>query len=144
MERLETFIKKVIELMGFNDYKVEIKPGEKRGLIFIYENDAIIRENLPSIVEGVNHLLHIVAGKLGEEPVFFDVNNYRAERERLIAELSRAAAKKAVLTKEKITLPAMNSYERRIVHVELSVHPEVTTESEGTGKERCVVVKPIN
>jgi predicted RNA-binding protein Jag len=37
----------------------------------------------------------------------------------------------------------MNSYERRIVHVELAIHPEVTTESMGVGKERYVIVKPI-
>ena len=47
------------------------------------------------------------------------------------------------MTKEKISLPAMNSYERRLVHVELSIHPEVATESAGMGKERCVVIKPI-
>ena len=130
--------------MGFKDYKVEIKPEEKRGVVFIYDGGAAFKEGLPNLVESLNHILHIASGKLGKDPVFFDVNNYKQERERLITELSRAAAKKAILTKEKVTLPAMNSYERRIVHIELSVHPEVTTESEGMGKERCVVVKPIN
>ena len=37
----------------------------------------------------------------------------------------------------------MNAYERRLVHVELAVHPDVRTESEGDGRERCVVIKPI-
>lgn len=129
--------------MGFKDCKVEIKPEEKRGAIFIYDDTAAFKENLPNLVESINHVLHIASGKFGKDPVFFDVNNYKQERERLITELSRAAAKKAVLTKEKIVLPAMNSYERRIVHVELSIHPEVTTESEGMGRERCVVVKPL-
>ena len=37
----------------------------------------------------------------------------------------------------------MNSYERRLVHVELAVHPSVTTESAGEGRERYVIIKPI-
>ena len=130
--------------MGFGDFKVEIKPEERRGLIFIYDNPQLAKENLPSLVESINHIVHMIAKKNNEPPIFFDINNYRQERENLISELARAAAKKASVTKEPITLPAMNSYERRLVHVALAVHPEVTTESVGEGKERYVVVKPIN
>jgi spoIIIJ-associated protein len=61
----------------------------------------------------------------------------------LIGELARAAAKKATATKTEISLPAMNSYERRLVHVELAVRPDVKTESAGEGKERYVIIKPI-
>jgi len=129
--------------MGFNDYRVETKPDQKHGSVFIYDNPVLVKENLPVIVESLNHLLQMMARKENQPPIFFDVNNYRQEREKLIAELARAAARKVTLTKEKISLPAMNSYERRLVHVELAVHPEVTTESVGIGKERCVVVKLI-
>ena len=141
---LESQIKKLIELMGLNDFRVEIKPEERRGLIFIYDNPALVKENLPSLVEGINHLAHMIAKKKNEAPIFFDINNYRQERENLISELARAAAKKAIATKEQVSLPAMNSYERRLVHVALAVHPEVKTESAGEGKERYVIVKPIN
>jgi predicted RNA-binding protein Jag len=37
----------------------------------------------------------------------------------------------------------MNSYERRIVHVELAIHPNVKTESVGEGRERYIVIKPL-
>ena len=143
MENPEQLIKKIIEFMGFNDYRVETKPDQKHGSVFIYDNPVLVKENLPVIVESLNHLLQMMARKENQPPIFFDVNNYRQEREKLIAELARAAARKVTLTKEKISLPAMNSYERRLVHVELAVHPEVTTESVGIGKERCVVVKLI-
>jgi len=129
--------------MGFEDYRVETKPDQKRGAVFIYDNPTLIKENLPVLVESLNHVLQMVARKQNQSPIFFDVNNYRQEREKLIAELARAAAKKVLMTKEKVPLPAMNSYERRLIHVELAVHPEVTTESVGIGKERCVIVKPV-
>ncbi len=129
--------------MGFADFRTEVKPDLKRGSIFIYDNPELVKRNLPAIVEAINHLLQMIAAKNGEPTVFFDVNNYRQERENLIAELARAAAKKVLQTKEKVSLPAMNSYERRLVHVELAVHPSVTTESAGEGRERYVIIKPI-
>ena len=140
----EEFITHTLNLIGFKDYRVEVKTEEKRGLVFIYENQQMLKENLPSIVDAMNHIAQMVAKKRKQEPIFIDVNNYRHDREMIIAELAKAAAKKAAATKQKISLPAMNSYERRIVHTELAIHPDVKTESVGEGKERYVVVMPIS
>jgi predicted RNA-binding protein Jag len=140
----ENFIKTIFDSIGFRDYRLEVKPEEKRAALFIYEDQNLLKENLPYIVDGMNHLLQMVAKKNQIETIFLDINNYRQERETLIAELARAAAKKALATKGEISLPAMNSYERRLVHVELAVHPEVRTESAGAGKERYVIIKPIS
>ena len=143
MENWEPLIKKIIELMGFSDYRVEVKPDQRRSSVYIYDSEPLVKENLPLIVESMNHFLQMVARKNEWPPVVLDVNNYRQERERLITELARAAAKKVSQTRQEVYLPSMNSYERRIVHVELAVHPEVKTESVGEAKERHVVVKPI-
>jgi len=143
MEQPEEVVKKLVELMGFTDFRVEVKPERKRASVFIYNSEALIKENLLMIVDSINHLVRMIAKKHNQPAIFFDINNYRQERENLIAELARAAAKKVLQTKEHIQLPAMNSYERRLVHVELAVHPEVTTESAGLGKDRYVVIKPI-
>lgn len=144
MNNWEPFIKKTIELIGFTDYNLELKIEEKRGAIFIYENQELLKEHLPAMVESMNHLLQMVAKKNQSETIFLDINNYRHDRENLIAELARAAAKKATTTNSEVALPAMNSYERRLVHVELAIHPEVKTESAGEGKERYVIIKPIS
>jgi len=86
-------------------------------------NLMVHRENLPA---------HVV-----------DINYYRRERERLIVELAKAAAKKAMMTKGEVPLPAMNAYERRLVHMEISTHPDLKTESKGEGKERHIVIQII-
>ncbi len=143
MENWEAFITHILDLTGFKDYRVEVKEDEKRGLVFIYESQQMLKENLPAIVDAMNHIAQMVAKKHKQEPIFIDINNYRHDREAIIAELARAAAKKAAATKQNVPLPAMNSYERRIVHTELAIHPDVRTESIGEGKERYVVVMPI-
>ncbi len=140
----ETFAKAMMETAGFNDWSVEVDEEHKHGTIFIHDNPVLIKENLPALVESLNYLVQLVAKKNDQPPIFFDVNNYRRERENLITELARAAARKVLATKQEISLPAMNSYERRIVHVELATHPEVVTESLGIGKERCVVIKLVS
>ncbi len=130
--------------MGFDDYTVDIDAEHHHGKIFIHNDPGLIKENLPVIVESLNHLVQLAARKQNEQSLFLDVNNYRHEREALIAELARATARKALATKQEIPLPAMNSYERRLAHMELAAHPEVTTESVGKGSNRYVVVKPLD
>ncbi len=143
MNEQQQFIKALVEFLGFSDYTLEIDEEHHHGSVFIHETPQLVKDNLPVLVESVNHLLQLVARKQGTQPTFLDVNNYRKERENLIVELARATARKAVATKTEIPLPAMNSYERRLAHMELAAHPEVTTESLGRGKGRYVVVKPI-
>jgi spoIIIJ-associated protein len=139
----EIYIKDIVEKMGFRDYRLEVRDVENHAALFIYENETLVKENLSRIVEAMNHILQMVAKKQDAKAVFLDINNYRLEREKLIADLAKAAAKKVAGTKEEISLPFMNSYERRLVHTALAVHPDVTTESVGSGKERYVIIKPI-
>jgi spoIIIJ-associated protein len=95
------------------------------------------------MISDLEHLFRLLAKRQNHAGFFVDINNYRKERERIIAELAKAAARKAVMTKSEVRLPAMNAYERRLVHIELSIHPDVRTESEGEGQTRCVIIKPI-
>lgn len=143
MGNWESLTKRIIEMMGFKDFRVVFNEEAQKGAAFIYDNPNLVKENLPVIVESVNHLLQLIARKNSQNPVFFDFNNYRQERENLITELAKAAAKKVSSTGEEISLPAMNAYERRLVHLALAIHPDVKTESTGLKKDRHVVIKKI-
>jgi predicted RNA-binding protein Jag len=143
MDNWKEFAEKTIQLMGFGDYKVEVDDEHRHGSIYIYDHQNLVKDNLPSLIDSLNHLIQLVAKKNNTSPIFFDFNNYRRERENLIAELARTAARKVLATKKELSLPAMNSYERRLVHVELATNPSVRTESLGIGKERYVVIYPI-
>ncbi len=142
MEQLRNNIKKTLELIGLSEPSVNFDEETRRVDVFVNEGEWFKRW-LPDMVSDLDHLAKLLARKDGIENVFVDVNNYRKERERLIVELAKAAAKKASSGREDIRLPAMNAYERRLIHIELAVHPDVKTESEGEGRERCVIIKPI-
>ncbi len=134
-------IKKLVDLMAFES--ADVKCDEEARKISIFINDPItpfLKKNLNSYVQNFSLLAHLIAKKQNEQPFFIDLNNYRVERERIIGELAKAAAKKVTATKQAIPLPPMNAYERRLVHTTLAVHPEVKTESMGIGKERHIVI----
>ncbi len=143
MEQLQDKLKKLIELMGFADFSINYESGSNRFLIFINEGD-FFKKLLPNFVTNLDYLVKLIASKTeGLGAVFIDINNYRKERESLILELARAASRKATATKQEVSLPAMNAYERRLIHLELSSHPDVRTESVGEGRERYIIIKPI-
>ena len=141
MDQLQEILTNLIKLMGFEDFSINYDSGRNRFLIFINNLDS--EELIHKLIDGLNHLAKALARKQNQPPVFIDINNYREKRENLILELARATARKVAVTKIEIELPAMNAYERRLIHLELSSRPDVKTESIGEGKERRVVIKPI-
>ena len=141
MEQIKQTIQKLLELGGFSDFSVEADAESRRISIFIH--DADLSSFLPKLIWDFEHVVNLVSKRNGGENFVVDINNYRRERERLIGELAKAAARKVLLNKEQVALPAMNAYERRLIHVELASRPDVKTESAGEGKERHVIVKPL-
>ncbi len=142
MEEIKQTIQKTLELIGFSEVSVDVDAVNKKVIIFINDGEWI-KQWLPSFVSDVERVANLIGKKKNISPIFVDINNYRKERENLIVEIAKAAARKATSSKSEEKLPAMNSYERRLVHTELSTRPDVKSESAGEGKDRCVVVKPI-
>jgi len=139
-------LKKTIELMGFGDFSANYDSENERFSVFVNEGD-YFKKLIPNFVSGLNCVFRLIADKNRKEDeeyysVFIDVNNYRKERDNIILEIARAAARKAATMNEEVSLPAMNGYERRLVHMELSSRPDVLTESAGEGKERHIIIKP--
>lgn len=142
MERIAETIKKCLELMGFNDYSVNVDQEAGKISIFVNE-DEWFKKLVPQALGDFENVIRLLARRNNVERVFVDLNNYRKERERLIVELAKAAARKVLLNKQEVQLPAMNAYERRLVHLELSTRPDVKTESVGEGSDRRVIIKPL-
>lgn len=141
MEELIQKAQKILDLMGFSESKIII--DEEHRKISLIINDNIIQSHTPHLLEAFEHLFNLILRKEEKPNFIIDINYYRRERERLISELAKAAAHKAMVTKADVELPSMNAYERRLVHLEISSHPELKTESIGFGKERHIIIKHL-
>lgn len=139
---IEIHIRKLLELMGFSEAEVTVDEEHRKVIVVV--DDEFFRSQLPASLPAFEHLINLILRRENLPSFVVDINYYRRERERLIIELAKAGAKKALLTKTNVELPPMNAYERRLVHVEISTHPDLTTESEGEGKDRRIVIKHIN
>ncbi len=142
MENIFEQAKTLLISGGFTGVEMSVDE-EHRKMSFIID-DRCVSEHLTIFLPALDHILGLMFRKQNQDPFVVDINYYRRERERLISELARAAAKKATITKQDIELPPMNAYERRLVHMEITTHPELKTESVGDGKERRVVIKRIS
>jgi len=74
--------------------------------------------------------------------IVVDVEDYRLRREHALRDLAVKAADRVRRSRQPVTLEAMPSNERRIVHLALQSDRFVSTHSIGGGDDRRVVISP--
>lgn len=74
--------------------------------------------------------------------IVIDVSGYKQRRYQTLKALAQNLAEQVTSSGNPITLEPMPAYERRIIHLTLTDHPDVTTESTGFGEARKVVIMP--
>jgi len=73
-----------------------------------------------------------------------DVEGYRDRREKQLIQMAKRMADQVAKSGRRQTLEPMPSDERRIIHIALREHPDVTTESTGDDPYRKVTIIPKN
>ena len=93
-------------------------------------------------LNALQYLLALIVSKEADRwvQVVVDVEGYRNRRENQLRQLARRMAEQAVRTGKRQILEPMSAAERRIVHLELRSHAEVTTESVGEEPNRKVSI----
>lgn len=85
----------------------------------------------------------LVNRKLGNwTRVIVDVEGYRSRREESLIGLAERVARQVARSGRSIVLEPMPPNERRIIHLTLRSHPDVSTHSSGEGAQRRITVEP--
>ncbi len=100
--------------------------------------------------EGINALQHLIRliiwrnNRDFESDVIIDIDNYRKRQEENILKITERKVEQARKSLTPQSLPAMSPYFRRIVHLHLTQDKfhDISTESQGNGEKRFVVIKP--
>ncbi len=92
----------------------------------------------------LQRITRLIVGRemAGRVRLVVDVDGFKARREQSLRRLARRMAEQAVRTGRTAVLEPMSPYERRIVHIALREHPQVTTQSIGEGDRRKVTIIP--
>lgn len=96
------------------------------------------------VLESLQLILSLaVAKKIGRfVRVSIEVDGYKKNRTEYLHNLALQTKEKALAENKEQVLSSLKSWERRIIHLYLQSDEQVTSESEGEGKERVLVVKP--
>lgn len=146
-ELIKKTTEELLKKMAFDKVTIEIKKIEEPPMLTasIYVDDAsqLIGQG-GSNLHDFQKVLRLLVNKKNPEVISFvvDINGYREKREAFLKELGQEVAEQVVKTKKSVMLQPMSSYERRVIHLELSKNPEVATESIGEEPERRIVIKP--
>ena len=127
------------ELLGLMKIDGTVEVSVEEGLRINVETDdsRVIGHRGEVLVSSIINTSH---GKFVHVTV--DGLGYRDRRKETLEGLARRMADKAVRTRRKVTLDAMNSADRRIIHATLSERDDVFTRSEGHDPSRRVAIIP--
>ena len=94
-------------------------------------------------LRALQFMVKFIAGRqLGERVnLMIDVEGYQQRRYDSLANLAQRVAQRVADSRRSITLEPMPPNERRIIHMTLSEHASIMTESIGMGNDRQVVVR---
>lgn len=138
------FLEELLEKTGL-ELEFRCEAEDHAMTVWLSGQDAsMVVGNNARLLYAINHLLNRAFYEKSPQRCSFvvDCNEYRATRAAELEGLAREAAEKVKHSGNLIPLEPMPASERRVVHLALAEVPGVSTESEGTGAQRRVVVLP--
>lgn len=152
MDRDESiiFAKKYVEdLLSFFGLNTDVRAGADEDVIEM----SIPSTHLNAFLIGqhgetLRNLQHIVSSTLRNKEaelvrVNIDVADYKRQRNDRLRDQADEWVKKVRDTGETMHLRPMSAAERRVVHQAVSDYGDVTTQSEGEGRERHIVLSKL-
>lgn len=144
--RVRSFVSGLLERLG-SDAEPEVTQSGENSLLVELKG-----ENLGSLIgrrgetlDAIQHITNYAVNRAGGTRlrVSVDAENYRAKRTEALEQLARKMAAKVVRFRRDMSLEAMNSYERHVIHAALQDYAGVATESTGIEPNRRVIVKYV-
>ncbi|KAF0108388.1 MAG: hypothetical protein FD146_962 [Anaerolineaceae bacterium] len=119
--------------------------GSRPVLVDIHGDDlGVLIGRRAEILNALQYIVNLIVSKQAGHwvQVTIDVEGYRARRERQLRQMAQRMADQAVKTGHRQSLEPMPANERRLIHIELRDHPDVTTQSVGDEPARKVTIVP--
>ena len=143
-EKIETFLKGLLENMGSNAVPHAWKENENTYMVELVGDDlGYLIGRRGDTLDALQHLSNytINRGVEGRIRINVDAEDYRAKREDSLSRYARKKAQQVLKARRRTTLEPMNAYERHVIHSALQDMENITTHSTGTEPNRRVVIE---
>ena len=144
VDETEERISALLDAMGF-EARVEVyDAGGFVAVDVATDNTALFIGQKGETIDALQYLVNASVNRTRTSRVriVLDAEGYRQRRVEALQGMAHRSARRALREDRPVELPPMNPAERRVVHLFLRDNPRVTTESEGTGDARRVLVSP--
>ena len=144
-QKITLFLQNVVQKMGFGNCEITATEQDDVLLLNVSGEDShnVIGyrgETLDALQYLCSLLLNTKVS--GFKRLVLDSEGYRSKREKTLQKLAANLEQKVKRTGKSTKLEPMNPYERRVIHTALQNSKYVTTESEGQGPSRHIVISP--
>lgn len=155
-------ITEILDVMGFEanieEEKIENIGSEMEEIFTISlltEQPNLLIGQYGSNLQSLQHLVGIVAKRKASEnenaetdnnneiKFNIDVNDYKKQKMESLIKLAETMADQVSYSKNSIALRPMSSYERKIIHMEISGKKNLATESTGDDLMRRVIIRYV-
>lgn len=140
-------VREIAQFFGLGEIEVSEFEGDEGELILDLDGEdlSVLIGRHGSTIQSFQQMVSLITSiKLGYKyPVTIDVHGYKSRQKNKLEDLAYKMANKALNQNRKVNLRPMSPYDRRIIHMVLSDEQDVETYSVGEGKDRHVVIKPI-
>ena len=152
-EAVKGILETLLELMGVpasvdlvEQALVESKTGVPSSITLNVEGDdlGILIGRRGQTLSCLQYMVRIIVGHQKKVwlPIVIDVEGYKQRRCNALQALAFRIAEQVTQKGEPFALEPMPAFDRRIIHLALADHPDVTTESSGEGEARRLVIVP--
>lgn len=143
-EQIAEFVGNVVAAMGLD---VTVTPSTSADGVRIDisgdQGELLVRrkgEALDALQHLVTSIFRDQAGREGR--IVVDCLDFRKGKDAELRQMARFMIERAKLTRTPQEMGPLNSYSRRLVHMEVSLDPEVTSESQGDGSVKTIIIAP--
>ena len=140
-------VRDIAQYFELGEIEVSEFEGDEGELILDLDGEdlSVLIGHYGSTIQSFQQMVSLITSiKLGYKyPVTIDVHGYKSRQKNKLEDLAYKMANKALNQNRKVNLRPMSPYDRRIIHMVLSDEQDVETYSVGEGKDRHVVIKPI-
>lgn len=143
---IKSLVKELLEFLGIVSKKIEVATKDEgwtvnltldeadKGILIGYHGETI------SAIQSILNLLFFK--KTGEwAKIIVNIGDYRQKREEALIKLAQETVAKVKLSGQPMALFNLNPFERRTIHALLGDDEAVTTESEGEGNNRHLIIR---
>jgi len=138
------FMEQMVEHLDW-ELGVDVVESDPEVLRIVLSGDdrELVIGNGAEILDVFQYLANRIFGRdLDDRRLVIDCDGYRARKELELQEIAARVSERVKQTGEEEELSRMNPYERRVVHLAVAEIEGVSTESEGEGVMKRVVIFP--